>query len=82
MSYTVYVLYSSTFEKHYTGYTSDLTNRMLSHNHWGNDWTARYRPRVPTYVFPRPNECVHFILSDTFSLNAPSLFPLFTDDNW
>jgi putative endonuclease len=27
MKYTVYVLYSSTCGKHYTGYTSDLPNR-------------------------------------------------------
>ena len=49
MKYTVYVLYSSTFGRHYTGYTSDLPNRLLSHNCLGKDWTARYRPWVLIY---------------------------------
>ena len=49
MKYTVYVLYSSTCGKHYTGYTSDLPNRLLSHNHLGKDWTARYRPWALIY---------------------------------
>jgi putative endonuclease len=42
--FTVYVLYSEKYAKHYTGYTSDLTNRLISHNELGNDWTKRYRP--------------------------------------
>lgn len=44
MNYTVYVLYSEAFDKHYTGYTSDLEQRLISHNEFGNEWTARYRP--------------------------------------
>ena len=42
--YTVYVLYSSAYQKHYTGYTSDLPGRILSHNELGSGWTSRYRP--------------------------------------
>ena len=42
--YTVYVLYSHSANKHYTGYTSSLKERMMSHNELGNDWTARHRP--------------------------------------
>jgi putative endonuclease len=42
--FTVYVLYSSTFNKHYTGFTSNLEKRMISHNQLGHDWTAKYRP--------------------------------------
>ena len=43
--YHVYVLYSSTFNKIYIGFTSDLDNRMLSHNELSNKgYTVRYRP--------------------------------------
>jgi putative endonuclease len=44
MIYTVYILYSIKFQKHYTGFTSNLTQRILSHNKLGKDWTAKYRP--------------------------------------
>ncbi len=44
MQYIVYILYSSSHKKHYTGYTSNLTQRLLSHNELGYDWTRRYRP--------------------------------------
>ena len=33
--YTVYVLYSSLYDKIYIGYTSDLNARLLSHNELG-----------------------------------------------
>ncbi|MBK6636002.1 MAG: GIY-YIG nuclease family protein [Chitinophagaceae bacterium] len=44
MSFTVYILYSLTAKKHYTGFTSNLEQRLLSHNELGKDWTAKYRP--------------------------------------
>jgi len=44
MKYTVYVLYSEKYKKHYTGFTSNLENRVMSHNELGKDWTAKYRP--------------------------------------
>ena len=44
MQFTVYVLFSEHYSKHYTGFTSDLENRLNSHNEFGKDWTARYRP--------------------------------------
>lgn len=44
MEFTVYILYSERANKHYTGYTSNLDMRLLSHNHLGKDWTARHRP--------------------------------------
>jgi putative endonuclease len=44
MALTVYVLYSDKFQKHYVGFTSDITERLLSHNKLGNDWTKSYRP--------------------------------------
>jgi putative endonuclease len=42
--FTVYVLYSSLHKKHYTGFTTNLEQRLISHNLLGKDWTARYRP--------------------------------------
>jgi len=50
MSYTVYVLFSVTHQKHYTGFTTDLGQRLLSHNELGNGWTAKYRPWVIIYT--------------------------------
>ena len=44
MYFKVYILYSSKHEKHYTGFTSNLEQRLLSHNVLGKDWTASYRP--------------------------------------
>ncbi|MBX3256277.1 MAG: GIY-YIG nuclease family protein [Chitinophagaceae bacterium] len=44
MNYTVYILWSEIHKKHYTGFTSNLTERLRSHNEYGKDWTARYRP--------------------------------------
>jgi putative endonuclease len=44
MTYTVYVLYSEKYSKHYTGFTSDLEKRVLSHNDLGSGWTAKFRP--------------------------------------
>ena len=44
MTYTVYILFTPQFNKHYTGFTSNLSERMKSHNELGYDWTAKYRP--------------------------------------
>jgi putative endonuclease len=44
MTYTTYVLFSQTSGLHYIGFTSDLNQRLLSHNELGKGWTARYRP--------------------------------------
>ena len=44
MHFTVYVLYSYTARKHYTGFTLNLIERLKSHNELGKEWTARYRP--------------------------------------
>ncbi len=41
---TVYVLYSENFEKHYTGFTSNFEQRLLSHNVLGKGWTKKYWP--------------------------------------
>ena len=43
--YTVYVLHSVTYDKIYIGFTTDLTNRLLSHNQLAKKgWTIKYRP--------------------------------------
>ena len=50
MIYTVYILFSDEHQKHYTGFTSNLEQRMLSHNCLGKDWTSIYRPWKVIYT--------------------------------
>ncbi len=43
--FTVYVLYSANYKKIYIGFTSDLSQRLLSHNELGKKgWTIKFRP--------------------------------------
>ncbi|MBR1808571.1 MAG: GIY-YIG nuclease family protein [Paludibacteraceae bacterium] len=43
--FTVYVLYSDIFNKIYIGYTSDIENRIIAHNHPNNKgWTKTFQP--------------------------------------
>ena len=43
--FTVYVLYSRAFNKIYIGFTSNLAQRMLSHNELSTKgYTLKYRP--------------------------------------
>ncbi|MEQ1587896.1 MAG: GIY-YIG nuclease family protein [Cyclobacteriaceae bacterium] len=43
--YTVYALYSETYQKIYIGYTSDLEARIASHNSFSEKgYTKKYRP--------------------------------------
>ena len=45
LMYTVYVLYSEKYDRLYIGFTSDLENRLLSHNKLGKKgFTAKFRP--------------------------------------
>jgi putative endonuclease len=44
MPFTVYILFSERFNKHYTGFSSNYLDRIKSHNEYGKEWTARYRP--------------------------------------
>ena len=44
MIFTVYILYSNTAKKHYTGFTTNLEQRLISHNELGKGWTSKYRP--------------------------------------
>ncbi|MDX1954328.1 MAG: GIY-YIG nuclease family protein [Chitinophagaceae bacterium] len=49
--FTVYVLYSETFQKIYTGYTSDLPSRIRSHNELSNKgYTRKFRPWKIVYT--------------------------------
>lgn len=49
--FTVYVLYSKKFDRIYVGCTSDLVNRMLSHNELATKGhTIKFRPWVITYT--------------------------------
>ena len=48
--FTVYVLYSQSHNKIYIGYTSNLEQRLLSHNGLGSKgWTKNYRPWILVY---------------------------------
>ena len=42
--FTVYVLHSEKHNKIYIGYSSNLSERLVSHNVLGNSWTSRFRP--------------------------------------
>ena len=43
--FTVYALHSEKYDKIYIGYTSDLEQRLLSHNKLATKgWTSRFRP--------------------------------------
>ena len=50
MPFTVYILFSPTYLKHYTGFTSNPAQRLLSHNELGKDWTLKYRPWVVIFT--------------------------------
>ncbi len=59
--FTVYILYSAAFDKIYTGYTSNLEERFLSHNELGTKgWTIKFRPWkiVHTEFFERKEEAI------------------------
>lgn len=48
--YTVYVLYSESFNKIYIGYSSNLSQRLLSHNKFATKgYTVKYRPWTLIY---------------------------------
>ena len=48
--YSVYVLYSIKYNKIYIGYTSNLEERLISHNELGHKgWTIKFRPWLLVY---------------------------------
>ena len=45
MNYTVYILYSETYNKIYIGHTKNLIKRFYSHNELSKKgWTIKFRP--------------------------------------
>ena len=50
MEHVVYILYSSRSNRNYTGCTSNLIQRFASHNIFGKDSTALYRPWILVHV--------------------------------
>jgi len=55
--YSVYVLYSRKFDKIYVGYTSDLEQRLISHNELSaKGWTPKYRSWELVYVEEFPDK--------------------------
>ncbi|MBN8693898.1 MAG: GIY-YIG nuclease family protein [Bacteroidetes bacterium] len=50
MEYVVYILYSPTSKRNYTGYTNNLILRFASHNIFGKDSTRHYRPWIVIHV--------------------------------
>ncbi|MBK6993077.1 MAG: GIY-YIG nuclease family protein [Chitinophagaceae bacterium] len=48
--FTVYVLYSKSFEKIYIGYTSDLSQRLLSHNELSKRMDYKIRPWIVVHT--------------------------------
>jgi len=50
MLYTVYILFSATHQTIYVGYTSNLIERIKSHNELSDKgWTRKYRPWIVIY---------------------------------
>ena len=49
--YHVYILYSQSHQKTYVGFTSDLEERLKSHNYYSKKgWTIRYRLWIVIYT--------------------------------
>ena len=48
--FAVYILYSTNSKRNYTGYTSNLIQRFYSHNIFGKDSTAKYRPWIIIHI--------------------------------
>lgn len=59
--FTVYVLYSQSYDKIYIGFTSNLEQRLLSHNELSKKgWTIKFRPwqLIHTEVFQLKSEAL------------------------
>lgn len=50
MEYAVYILWSTVHRKSYVGFTSNLINRISSHNIFGDDGTKSFRPWVVIHL--------------------------------
>lgn len=62
MKFTVYILHSEKYAKHYSSFTTDLEQTLLYHNEVGNDWTANYRPwkLISTREFETKKDALKF----------------------
>ena len=48
--FSTYILYSPNYDKIYIGFTSDIEQRLLSHNKFSKKgWTVKFRPWVLVY---------------------------------
>ena len=59
--FAVYVLYSENYNKIYVGYTSNIEQRLLAHNHLETKgYTLKYRPwkLIYTEVFSEKSEAM------------------------
>ena len=55
--FTVYVLHSEKHGKIYVGYTSNLEERLKSHNELGKKgWTIKFRPWILVYTETRESK--------------------------
>ena len=55
--FIVYALYSSSHDKIYVGYSSNLQERLRSHNELAKKgWTVRYRPWEVIYQEKQPTK--------------------------
>jgi putative endonuclease len=55
--FTVYVLFSERFNKIYIGMTSNLEERIKSHNELGiKGWTKNFRPWIILFQEEYPNK--------------------------
>jgi putative endonuclease len=53
MKYTIYILYSQSKDRYYTGYTTNPDERLLEHN---NGATPSTRPGIP-WIMVYKEEC-------------------------
>jgi len=47
MQYSVYIIYSESWDKYYIGQTDDFESRLARHNSGGVKSTSYYRPWIP-----------------------------------
>jgi len=59
----VYILHSEDYDKYYIGFTHDIQNRLIAHNHLKNKgYTKKYQPWVLMYSksFIVKNEAMNY----------------------
>ena len=74
MEFVVYILASNTTDKLYKGFTSNLIERMKSHNDLGSGWTRHYRPWHVVHV--------EFYLSKTAATTREKWFKSTSGRRW